>query len=85
MVQRCEKEEWELKYIVKVRSFWPYITQWVRKLKKSRQKKVVKSNKSEFFFHEIPFLAIFEIAKNGIWSEKVFVELNYLISRVFLA
>ena len=32
------------------------------------------------------FLAIFEIAKNGIWSKKIFfMKLIYLISRVFLA
>ena len=29
-------------------------------------------------------MAIFEIAKNGIWSKKIFVKLIYLISRVFL-
>ena len=34
---------------------------------------------------KIWFLAIFEIAKNGIWSTKFFVKLIYLISRVFLA
>ena len=67
-------------------------------LKKSRQKKLVKSHKSKFFFvklhfWQIPsfsqfknsFLAIFEIAKNGIWSKHFFVKLIYLISRVFLA
>ena len=30
-------------------------------------------------------MAIFEIAKNGIWSKKFFVKLIYLISQVFLA
>ena len=29
------------------------------------------------------FLVVFEIAKNGIWSKKLFVKLIYLISRVF--
>ena len=28
-------------------------------------------------------MAIFEIAKKGIWSKKIFVKLIYLISRVF--
>ena len=31
------------------------------------------------------FLAFFEIAKNGIWSKKLFVNLIYMISRVILA
>ena len=30
------------------------------------------------------FLAIFEMAKNGIWSKEIFVKLIYLISRVLL-
>ena len=51
---------------------------------KVQAKKVVKSNKSKTFLREIAFLAvlnffplqklilaIFEIAKNGIWSKKV--------------
>ena len=66
------------------------------KLKKTRQKKLVKSNKSNKVFREIAFLAvlnffpvqkwnlaIFEIAKNGIWSKIFFVKLIYLISRGF--
>ena len=54
-------------------------------LKKSSQKKLVKSNKSKKFFREIAFLAvlnffpvqkliflaIFEIVKNGFWSKKI--------------
>ena len=34
---------------------------------------------------KIDFLAIFEIAKNGIWWKNFFMKLIYLISRVFLA
>ena len=59
-------------------------TQRARKFKKVQAKKLVKSNKSNFF-REIAFLAvlnfknlflaIFEIAKNGIWSKKFFVKL----------
>ena len=72
------------------------ITQWVRKFKKVQAKKLVKSNKSKKFFRENAFvavlkifpvqkliLAIFEIAKNGIWSKNLFVKLIYLISRAF--
>ena len=51
----------------------------------------MKSNKS-FFFVKLHFLAvlnffpaIFEIAKNWIWSKKIFVKLIYLIPQVFLA
>ena len=54
-------------------------TQRARKFKKVQAKKFVKSNKSKNFFREIAFLAIFEIAKNEIWSKKKFVNLIYLI------
>ena len=49
------------------------------KIKKSPgKKKLVKSNNSNyFFFREIAFLAIFETAKNGIWSKKFFVKLQF--------
>ena len=36
-----------------------------------------------FFPVQKLILVIFEIAKNGIWSNNVFVKLIYLISRVF--
>ena len=62
-------------------------------IKKIQAKKLVKTNKSNFFswnciFGSFPqfknsFLSIFEIAKNGIWSNKLFVKLIYLISQVF--
>ena len=66
-------------------------------LKKSRQKNSWSQINHKIFFRDIAFLAvlnffpvqklaIFEIAKNGIWSKKLlFVKLIYLISRVFLA
>jgi len=60
-------------------------TQRARKIEKVQAKTIVKSNKSKFFLREIAFLAIFVIAKNGIWSNDFFVKLIHLISRVFLA
>ena len=76
---------------------WVTVGQKIKK--KVQAKKLVKSNKAKkFFFREIAFwqfqsfsqfknwfLAIFEMAKNGIWSKKFFVKLFYLISRVFMA
>ena len=59
-----------------------------QKIKKSPDKKEtreIKNINQKFFFREIAFLASFEIAKNGIWSKKLFVKMIYLTSRVFLA
>ena len=36
-----------------------------------------------FSSSKIDFLAIFEVAKNGIWSKKLFIKLIYLTTRVF--
>ena len=60
------------------------VTQRARKFKKVQAKKLVKSNESIFFreiaflavlnffpVQKLIFLAIFEIAKNGIWSKKI--------------
>ena len=65
-----------------------------KKFKKVQAKKLAKSNKSHSFFVKLAilnffpvqniFLAMFEMAKIGIWLKK-FVKLVYLISRVFLA
>ena len=66
-------------------------------LKKVQAKKLVKSNKSIFFFREIAFVAdlnffpsskidfwtFLKLQKNGIWSKILFVKLIYLISRDF--
>ena len=72
--------------------------QWARKFKKVQpKKKLVKSNKSKKFFSwncifgsfltfsqfKNWFLAIFEIAKNGIWSKKLFVKFIYSNIRRF--
>ena len=64
-------------------------SQQTRKFKKVQAKKLVKSNKSNFFFVKLHFsqfknwfLAPFDIAKNGFWSKNVFVKLIYLIPRV---
>ena len=66
-----------------------YCTQWARKFKKFQAKKLVKSNKSFFsswnciygsfkLLYQLKnrFLAIFEIAKSGIWSKKFFREID---------
>ena len=55
---------------------------------------IFKKSRQKTQFREIAFLNFspvkklifghFEIAKNGIWSKKIFVTLIYLISRVFL-
>ena len=62
-------------------------------LKRSRQKNSWNPIIKKFFFVKLhfwtfsqfknSFLAIFEIAKNGIWSKKFIVKLIYLISQVF--
>ena len=68
-------------------------------LKKSRPKKLVKSNKSNLFFRKIAFLAVLNFfpvqklifghfwnGKKWNWVKKMFfVKLIHLISRVFLA
>ena len=65
--------------------------------KKSKQKKFVKSNKAKHFFREIAFLVVlnffpvqklifshFEIAKNGIWPNKKFREIDLFDFTSFL-
>ena len=67
-------------------------------LKSPGKKKLMKSNKSDFFPRKIAFLAvlnffpvqklnlaIFEIAKNGNWSKKFFCEIDLFDFTSFLA
>ena len=67
-------------------------------LKSPGKKNLVKSNESffpprncisssflNFFQFKNRFFAIFEIAKNGIWSKKIFVKLNLFDFKIFLA
>ena len=62
------------------------------KLKKSRQKKLVKSNKSKKLFSSNCIFGsfpvqklIFEIAKNGLWSKEIIREIDFPDFHDFLA
>ena len=70
------------------------VSQQARKFKKVQAKKLVKSNKSKKVLREIAFLAvflvpkliaIFEMAKNGIWSKKIIREIDLFDFTSFLA
>jgi len=80
-------------------AYWIVANQAPENLKKFQANKLVKSYINQNFFitwncifgsfktfsqFKNWFLAIFEIAKNGIWSKENFMKLIYLMSSIFL-
>ena len=64
-----------------MRQYKCLISQWARKLKKSRTKKLVKSNKSisgKNFFDQIPFFAISKMIFELLGKKLKLAEMQFL-------